>query len=307
MRAEIAAVGSAPSFGGDAAWSLVLGLRKCIAELAHLQAPVGVCLDDDGTARLTEVGEGAVVLTPDTPGGWRAGTATVDPDGAQVLNLYVPLCIGEHAATLVVGHLAQTIDGRVATRNGDSQFISGQADLVHTHRLRALFDAVIVGACTIELDDPRLTTRLVAGDNPTRVVLDGRGRLTADHRIFADGTAPTVLVRGTQCPPIAPGPATEVVTVDTVDDWLPIPAVVKTLAARGLRRLFVEGGGVTVSRFIGAKAMDRLHLTVAPVLFGSGRPAVVLPEIESLDQAITVQCRHIPLGSDMLFDCPLSR
>jgi riboflavin biosynthesis pyrimidine reductase len=83
---------------------------------------------------------------------------------------------------------------------------------------------------------------------------------------------------------------------------LSLIAMLKTL---GLRRILVEGGGITVSRFLEAGAVDRLHVTVAPILIGSGKPGLTLPPIESLDSAIRPTCRHFRLGADMLFDLDL--
>jgi len=288
------------------AWSLVRAVRDRIGQLPADEA-VGLALGDGSELLTTSPSEGLITLDPGADAGWTPARAVVESEAAKLLDLYMPLCTGPRAATMTVGHLAQSLDGRVATVDGASQFISGTADLEHTHRLRALFDAVIVGACTVELDDPRLTTRLVEGPSPTRVVLDGRGRLGSDRQVFTDDGAPTVVVvsRGTQT--VVRGPNVDVVEVDLEDGWMPIHGVVDALAEHGLRRLFIEGGGVTVSGFLRAKALDRLHVTVAPVLFGSGRPAIALPEIESLDEAIQLRCRHVPLGPDILFDCPLPR
>jgi riboflavin biosynthesis pyrimidine reductase len=83
-------------------------------------------------------------------------------------------------------------------------------------------------------------------------------------------------------------------------------AIVEALGRRGLLRLFVEGGGVTVSRFIEARALDRLHVTIGPLLVGSGRPGIVLPGIDRVDQALRPVTRRFELGADVLFDCRLT-
>jgi riboflavin biosynthesis pyrimidine reductase len=98
---------------------------------------------------------------------------------------------------------------------------------------------------------------------------------------------------------------TTVVEVETEEGLVPLPALREALAERGLSRLFIEGGGVTVSGFLRAQALDRLHVTVAPMIIGSGRPAFTLPEIGDLDEALRLECRHHALGPDILFDCPL--
>lgn len=91
----------------------------------------------------------------------------------------------------------------------------------------------------------------------------------------------------------------------SVRGWVGLLRSLATLPARGLRRVLVEGGGVTVSRLLEAGLLDRLHLTVAPILMGSGRPGITLPLIETLDQSLRARCRHVPLGDDLLFDLDL--
>jgi riboflavin-specific deaminase-like protein len=208
----------------------------------------------------------------------------------------------------VIGRLAQTLDGRIATTSGSSQWIGGPGDLLHTHRLRALCDAVLIGAGTVRHDDPRLTTRLVPGPCPVRVVLDTERRLPATHGVFRDGGPPTILACAADAPGGAVHGQAEVLRLPRRDGTgLCLPTLLRALAARGLTRIFVEGGGQTVSRFLAAGCLDRLHLTVAPVLLGSGIPAFSLPEAARIADGLRLSWRALPLGEDMLFDIALDR
>jgi diaminohydroxyphosphoribosylaminopyrimidine deaminase / 5-amino-6-(5-phosphoribosylamino)uracil reductase len=90
-------------------------------------------------------------------------------------------------------------------------------------------------------------------------------------------------------------------------EGLDISAVLAALAARGLRRVFVEGGGITVSRFLAAGALDRLHVTIAPLLIGSGIPAFTLPEAATLTESLRFDWSVHRIGADLLVDIPLSR
>jgi riboflavin biosynthesis pyrimidine reductase len=82
-------------------------------------------------------------------------------------------------------------------------------------------------------------------------------------------------------------------------------AVLDLLAARGLRRIFLEGGGVTISHFLAARCLHRLQITVAPLIIGSGRPSITLPEIEQLSRSLRPPTRRFDLGDDILFECRL--
>lgn len=292
--------------GPKRAWQLLLALVRRLSTHGPILGPLGVGLDVDDRWVEVPPADAALVLDSTRPRGWSTRDEGALPDStADLLDLFVPLCVGSHATDLVVAHLAQTLDGRVATASGSSQFISGREDLTHTHRLRALFDAVLVGARTVEHDDPRLTTRLAPGPNPTRVIVDPSGRLPNTHHVFSEPDAPTLLVRGPGA--FEAAPHVEILECEVNDGWIAAPALLRALASRGLRRVFIEGGGVTVSGFLESGVLDRLHLTVAPVLMGSGRPSLSLPEIATLDEAMRVPCRHFSLGPDVLFDCPLGR
>ncbi len=206
-------------------------------------------------------------------------------------------------AEWTVGHLGQSLDGRIATSDGQSHYVTGPENIVHLHRMRALADAVVVGAETVRRDDPRLTPRKVAGANPLRVVLDPRRRLGADYRVFQDGAAPSLLV--CRDAGAARHGQAEVLSIGEEHGILRLAALKAALRARGAARIFVEGGGVTVSHFLAQGELDYLQITVAPLIIGAGRPGLALPAVEHLDQALRPPCQIFPMGADVLFHCDL--
>jgi diaminohydroxyphosphoribosylaminopyrimidine deaminase/5-amino-6-(5-phosphoribosylamino)uracil reductase len=229
----------------------------------------------------------------------------VDSDGEQpVWELYAPIARGNGAAPFVVAQLGQSLDGRIATATGRSHYINGPESIRHLHRLRALVDAVIVGIGTVVADDPQLTVRTVEGRDPARVVIDPNGRLPPDARILAEDGCPVFAVQGCDRP--RPSWVTPIV-VPECDGHLEPAAIVAALAARGFRRILVEGGAGTVSSFIAAGAIDRLHLCIAPIVIGSGPIGISLPPIDELHHALRPQTSAHRLGRDMLFDCVLER
>ncbi len=129
----------------------------------------------------------------------RGGSAPVQrseepPAVAALLELYLPFAQVPPRRRFAVAHLGQSLDGRIAAASGASRWVTGEADLIHTHRMRALADAIIVGAGTMRHDDPLLTVRRCGGAHPVRVVIDAERRLGAGHRVFRDAAAPTLLL-----------------------------------------------------------------------------------------------------------------
>jgi riboflavin-specific deaminase-like protein len=240
--------------------------------------------------------------------------AQVDPNGvvrlgeglpesvAAMFRLYFPLCA--NPGDFAVGHLGQSLDGKIATVNGASHYVTGSRDILHNHRMRALFDAVVVGSQTVRHDDPQLTVRHCPGDNPVRVVIDTERRLSPEFRLFQDDAAKTILI----CAEDKAGGETrhgsaEILGVPRCASELSPRQLRAALAARGCRRLFVEGGGITISRFLAAKCLDRLQVTVSPMIIGSGRSAITLPEVASLAEGLRPATRRFDFGDDVMFEC----
>jgi len=230
-----------------------------------------------------------------------------DPAEQALLERFSPVLAVHPDRPSVIGHLAQSLDGHIALECGASQWISGAEDILHTHRLRALVDAVLVGVETVLNDNPRLTVREAKGPHPLRVVLDPGGRLGPDCALCTDPHRRTlILTRHASVPPGGRLGTARVRGIDDDDGFLHPQRLLAALADEGVRRVLVEGGGVTVSRFIEAGCMDRLHLVVSPVLLGEGRRALHLPGVPSLDVAQRPTCRTESLGPDTLFDIDLS-
>jgi diaminohydroxyphosphoribosylaminopyrimidine deaminase / 5-amino-6-(5-phosphoribosylamino)uracil reductase len=225
--------------------------------------------------------------------GWQSNLPQED-DRRTLLDLYLPITGVRPQQAITLGHLGQSLDGFIATPSGDSSYVTGSENILHLHRLRALCDAVVVGALTVEADNPRLTTRLVQGRNPLRVVI-------------ADDEAATLRVcaRGAEGVRQARARGEDVLEVAAERGRIDLDELLEQLHARGCWRVFVEGGGVTVSSFLEAGLLDRLHVAVAPLLIGNGRPAIRLAARQRLKDCMAVEPHIYRTGRDILYDCDL--
>jgi diaminohydroxyphosphoribosylaminopyrimidine deaminase/5-amino-6-(5-phosphoribosylamino)uracil reductase len=238
-------------------------------------------------------------------------------------DIFGPLRTGAVDDLVVVGQCGQSIDARIATASGDSHYINSEGGLTHLHRLRSLVDAVVIGVGTAVADDPQLTVRRVTGRNPARVVIDPHARLPPSARLLrADGVHSLIVTSDTTTAQFPEN--VEVIAMQASGDRLDPAAILSALAERGFRRILVEGGADTVSRFLAARCLDRLHILVAPMILGAGRPSLTLPPILRVEEAPRVAMRAhvltadsavstdgsigcgISPGADLLLDCDLS-
>ena len=235
----------------------------------------------------------------------QAFRSTFQPLPSPWGELFGPLRSGTVDNLTVVAQIGQSLDGRIATASGHSHYINGPAGVTHLHRLRSLVDVVVVGVGTALTDDPQLTVRRCCGPHPARVVVDPNGRLAPNARVFnCDGVRRLLITTEGMAPTMPSG--VEIVALPAVDNRIPPPAILAALAERGFRRILIEGGAETISRFLTAGCLDRLHVTVAPTIIGSGRSGFILPPVERADQAMRLPMRVYQLDDEVLFDCDLS-
>lgn len=289
----------------ELAWALLLTLAQQAREGCPLLRPVGFGLVRDGF-RQVPIEEALCIIDPRARPGRQIEVRrrlTVHPEVRGVFELYLPLVIGEHAAGLVVGHMGATAEGDRALSEPSTKTTE---ELIHRHRMRALFDAVMIGASTALEGDPQLTTRLVPGPHPTRVVLDPDGRMHGNLRLLTEPDSHTVIC-------VEPSLLRQRKSRGHVD-YLGVPreadgfdgrALFQSLrGAFGLKRIVVEGGRATVSSLLAAGMLDRVQVSVAPVTLGPGS-ALRLSPMEAFRDALSPSSRPFRLGADAFIDFDL--
>ena len=216
-------------------------------------------------------------------------------------------------APRVTVHYAQSLDGRIATCTGDSQWIGGPASLRLAHQLRANHSAVLVGVGTVVADNPRLTVRLVDGPSPRRIVLDSRLRLPLATNLLVDGAAPTCVATTPAAPPervqAVRERGAEVLVVDPDErGQVDLRRLLACLGnERGLDSVLIEGGGGVITSALRQGVVDRLVVCIAARLIGAGVPAVGDLGVTRLQEAPGFShARFRLLGDDVIFEGQLA-
>ena len=205
---------------------------------------------------------------------------------------------------------AQTLDGRIATATGDSQWISGPDSLRLAHQLRAEHDGILVGIGTVLADNPQLNVRLASGRDPLRVIVDSRLRTPLTARVLAGEAARHTLIATTR---MADGNrqqeieqlGAQIVTLPTFADSsrVDLAWLLGELTGRGIDSVLVEGGAAIITSLLAQKLVDRLVVAIAPKLVGSGTEAIGDLGIRRLADALTFSSFATQqLGDDIIFD-----
>lgn len=205
----------------------------------------------------------------------------------------------------VIAKCAMSLDGKIATRTGDSKWVSGEASRERVHQLRDQVDAIMAGSRTVMLDDPGLTTRLPngRGKDPIRVVLDAGDYLDADRKVFTqDSPAPTWVVL-----PEGHGfdYADAVIHVPAKDNALDMQAVMRALGEREITSLLIEGGGATLASAFEAGVVDKLIFFVAPKIVGGKEAITPVDGLGAETMAASIPLERMTstaIGEDILIE-----
>jgi diaminohydroxyphosphoribosylaminopyrimidine deaminase/5-amino-6-(5-phosphoribosylamino)uracil reductase len=209
--------------------------------------------------------------------------------------------------------VAQTLDGKIATRKGDSRWITGEDSRRYVHALRAAVDAVMVGANTAMKDDPLLLSGIRAAKQPARVIVDGGLKIPAGLRIFSTVRRSPVIVAASERRPKAARlerKGAEVLAVRPKAGKVDLKDLLRLLAKRGIMHLLVEGGGELIAGLLEEGLADRALFFIAPKIVG-GRNAVTSVEgrgVERIAGAIRVKDMRVRrFRDDVLLEGEISR
>jgi len=205
---------------------------------------------------------------------------------------------------------AQTLDGRIATATGQSQWISSPASLKFAHQLRAEHDAILVGIGTVLKDNPTLTVRMVRGRNPLRIVVDNCLTVTTDFNVMQDLSGMPTLIATTKSSSdpafraLAKAGAELVRVRSDKNNHVSLQQLLQLLAARNISSVLIEGGSQIITSALKDNLVNRLVTVIAPKILGKGIEAVGDLNIRNLEKAKKLSVKSVAKkGSDVIMDC----
>ncbi|MGH2790294.1 MAG: GTP cyclohydrolase II [Actinomycetota bacterium] len=210
----------------------------------------------------------------------------------------------------VVVKYAQSLDGRIATSVGDSRWISSEAERMMSHSMRAHCDAVMAGIGTVINDDPQLTVRLVSGSSPIRIILDSELRMPAGAKVLTEEGTTLILTTErseAQRRRELSRSGAEIVVVPQRNGRVELGEALHLLRRRGIESILVEGGAGVITSLLASRGLaDRLVVSIAPSVLGSGIEAVgdlgisdVASGLELGDPTVHLVGRDLVLGADL--------
>lgn len=294
----------------DGVWKAVLALKDFLKPCINL--PEKIFLDCENGC-VTANKEGASVIISgekdrDNSHFWyddrveiHPGNGLIDKKLREFLILYLPVCFScfkarEKNSAYTIAHFAQTLDGRIATQNGDSKWIGNEENLIHAHRMRALCDGVLIGSGTLKSDNPQLNVRHVEGNNPARIIV---GNSPFDYKSVNNSPGRVIIIHSegerTQ-------PDLEELIVDEHDGFMNCHTMLRKLHETGIHSIYIEGGSFTSSAFLNQGALDIIQLHIAPIIVGTGIPTFSLSPVSKLGEAISFEeFEFFNIGKEVMF------
>lgn len=202
----------------------------------------------------------------------------------EIYNTYM-----KHSRPFVLLKVATTLDGKIATKSGESKYISGLASRKKVHEMRAAVDAVIVGSRTVLKDDPQLTTRLVKGKDPVRVVVDSKCSVPLSSKIFKNPSGALIVttpLASEEKIAAAKAKGVQVMVCKTKEGKVDLKHMLSELAKKEVTHVMVEGGAQLNGAFLASRLVDKMMVFLSPGVLGDGIASIGDLGVNKLNKAI---------------------
>ncbi len=204
---------------------------------------------------------------------------------------------------------AQTLDGRIATKTGDSQWISSEASRKYVHFLRSTNDGIMVGAGTVIADNPQLTVRHVKGMNPLRIIVDSKLRIPINSSVLTDGNPHQTIIATTSNTPARKITAIKKLGVEVLvvrkerNGKVSFSSLLKELGKREIMSVLVEGGSGMITALLKVNLVDKMIIPISPRILGKGLEAIGDLNINKIKDAIKFSSfKTMKKGDDLIFE-----
>ena len=210
----------------------------------------------------------------------------------QCCEIIIPLLLKNN--NFFIGQIGQSLDGKIALKNGNSHYINEKESIFYLHCLRAICDGVLVGVNTVLKDDPLLTTRKIKGSNPTRLIIDPSLKLSNRFKIFKDDNKNIIFTNSNKQKKLK----------NTVIIKYPkknfTQNIYNYLKKTSFKNVLIEGGPTTLSFFIKLRLINYMQFIISPTLIGSGIDSIKLKPITNLKKAIRTSSNFSKLGKEIV-------
>ncbi|MGV8085977.1 MAG: bifunctional diaminohydroxyphosphoribosylaminopyrimidine deaminase/5-amino-6-(5-phosphoribosylamino)uracil reductase RibD [Candidatus Bilamarchaeum sp.] len=200
----------------------------------------------------------------------------------------------------VILKMAASMDGKTATKAGDSKWITSEKSRTLVHKLRSEVDAIMIGSGTVIADNPHLTARLAKGNDPYRIIIDGKLQIPISSNILQNKDGKTIIITSENAPK-RPEIKTRIIVCGK--DKVDLPKAVDILSAMGMKRILIEGGCTLAGLAIEASIVDKIYLFLAPIIIGgqNAKSIIGASGVELVKDAVKLQKIKIKkIGQDTL-------
>jgi diaminohydroxyphosphoribosylaminopyrimidine deaminase/5-amino-6-(5-phosphoribosylamino)uracil reductase len=210
---------------------------------------------------------------------------------------------------LVILKVAATLDGKIATRHGDSKWISGEISRRFVHRLRDQVDGVLVGIGTVLKDDPQLTARIKGGRDPYRIVLDSQLRIPEGAKVIGDSPSKAIIATSGLAPKVKieklEKRGVRILILDSQEGKINLKSCLSKLGEIEMTSLLVEGGSQVNGSFLDEGLIDKLLLFLSPKLLGDPKALGIFGgrAVSRLEEAVPIKkITTRRMGEDILLE-----
>ncbi len=282
-------------------WRAILKIKELFPTLRLINQGLRIKNDVVSISEITSTVEKDAVLIVNNKNTYSIkSNPEVDQNLLKALQLYLPFIwipLGNKLPVVICLHVAQSLDGKIATNSGHSKWIGNMENRIHSHRIRALVDGVMIGGNTLRNDKPKLNVRHVEGKDPIKIVITSKG---GNYDSLCTKNDSKIICIGPKNDKLET-PNINYISIEKINGLRSPMEILKALKTHGIHSVLLEGGKETIKHFLKNNLIDMMEFHIAPLLFGSGINAIEFDEIKEVSEAIQLnRPEYYPFGNAIM-------